>query len=104
MLTAFPADETVPHLPAAAGTADDALRGAVLRRLSASGYVSLRALRCEVAGAVVILRGALPSYYLKQMAQTLVLRLTGVRGVTNLVEVRRTEPAPGEPAPAHPEP
>jgi osmotically-inducible protein OsmY len=72
-------------------TADGDLQNAVLYLLYASGYPSLRTLRCEVAEADVVLRGTLTSYYLKEMAQSIVRRIAGVRGVKNLVEVRTSE-------------
>jgi hypothetical protein len=68
--------------------ADDDLRSAALARLRSSGYAGLRRLRCEVRDAVVIVHAVLPSYYLKRMAQAVILRLDGTRSVTNLVEVR----------------
>jgi hypothetical protein len=67
---------------------DDALRIAALKILQTSGYTALRRLRCEVAEAVVIIRGVLPTYYLKQMAQAVIQHLDGIRSVRNLVEVR----------------
>jgi hypothetical protein len=69
---------------------DDGLRTAALARLRSSGYAGLRRLHCEVTDAVVIVHGVLPSYDLKQMAQAAILRLDGIRSVTNLVEVRVT--------------
>ena len=73
---------------------DDGLRIAVLKLLQSSSYTTLRRLRCEVMDAVVIVHGVLPSYYLKQVAQTIVLRLEGIEGVMILVEVRGTDPCP----------
>lgn len=70
---------------------DDALRIAALNLLQSSGYAALRRLRCEVTGAVVIVQGVVPSYYLKQLAQTVLQRLNGIRTVRNLVEVRVAE-------------
>jgi hypothetical protein len=60
---------------------DDSLRSAALARLRSSGYAGLRRLRCEVTDAVVTVHGVLPSYYLKQMAQAVILRLDGIRSV-----------------------
>jgi hypothetical protein len=57
---------------------DDCLRSAAPARLRSSGYAGLRRLRCEVTDALVIVRGVLPSYYLKQMAQAVLLRLDGM--------------------------
>jgi osmotically-inducible protein OsmY len=55
--------------------------------LRASGYLSLRGVRCEVIAGVVVLRGTVPSYFLKQAAQAAVARLHAVKAVTNLIEV-----------------
>lgn len=57
------------------------------RILTESGYGDLRRLRCECHDGVVSIRGRLPSYFLKQMAQTLVSRLSGIRGVNNQIKV-----------------
>lgn len=63
----------------------------MLKLFNVSGYTSLRRLRCEVTEAIVIVHGVVPSYYLKQMAQTIIQRLEGVQSVINLVEVRETD-------------
>jgi hypothetical protein len=52
-------------------------------------------LRCEMIGTMLIVRGLVPSFYLKQMAQTILQRVDGVAGVTNLVEVQRAESRAG---------
>ncbi len=70
---------------------DHDLRTAANNLLQASGYAALGHLRCDVNEAVVVVRGVVPSFYLKQMAQTVIRQLGGVRSVTNLVEVRVTE-------------
>jgi hypothetical protein len=69
-------------------TNDDALQKAALELFQSSGYAALRNLRCEVVDADVIVRGEVPSFYLKILAQHLVLSLDRVRSVTNLVDVR----------------
>ncbi len=56
-------------------------------RLSRSGYLALRDLDCEVVGGMVLLRGRVPSYYLKQLAQTVVGEVQGIGGVFNMIEV-----------------
>ena len=76
------------------GPGDDDLRIAALKLFQSSSYTTLRRLRCEVTDAVVIVHGILPSYYLKQIAQTIVLRLEGIEGVVNLVEVQGTDSRP----------
>jgi hypothetical protein len=60
---------------------DDGLRAAALKSLQASGYAAVRRLRCEVTGAVVIVHGVVPSYFLKQMAQAALQQLGGIQGV-----------------------
>jgi hypothetical protein len=74
--------------PESPAEADDRLCAAAAARLRASGHRPLWSLRCEVRGGVVVLSGVLPSFYLKQMAQTVLLRLEQLREVRNLVEVR----------------
>jgi osmotically-inducible protein OsmY len=56
--------------------------------LSGTGYRCLCRLDCEVSGGVVQLRGELPSYFLKQIAQETVRQVKGIRGVRNLTVVR----------------
>jgi hypothetical protein len=70
---------------------DTRLRLAALQLLHASNYATLRRLQCEVAEAVVSVHGVVPSYYLKQMAQTVIQQLDAIQGIKNLVEVRATE-------------
>jgi len=72
-----------PGLAAAEGVGN-----AAARLLEVSGYAALRQLQCEIIESTVIVRGFLPSYYLKQMAQTILQRLDGISTVMNLVEVR----------------
>jgi osmotically-inducible protein OsmY len=55
--------------------------------LSESSYAALKAVRCECEAGVLTLRGALPSFYHKQLAQELVARVDGVRRVVNAIEV-----------------
>lgn len=70
---------------------DDELRAAAFQLLKSSGYAALRSLHVEVTEAVVVLHGVVPFYFLKQMAQTVIQRLDGIRSVTNLVEVSGAE-------------
>jgi hypothetical protein len=75
--------------PDARSLGDDSLRTAAMSLLQSSGYAALRGLRCEVTDSVVIVQGVVPSYFLKQMAQTVIRRLDGIETVRNLVEVRQ---------------
>ena len=56
-------------------------------RLRESPYLSLKAVSCEFRDGVLTLRGSLPTYYFKQMAQTAVAGLEGVVSVDNQIEV-----------------
>jgi len=50
-------------------------------------YSSLRAVSCKLIDGVMVLRGEVPSYYLKQMAQEAVLRLEGVQKIDNQIRL-----------------
>ena len=53
-------------------------------------YLALKNVSCEFRDGVLTLRGNLPSYYLKQIAQTIVANLEGVERLVNAVEVIAT--------------
>jgi hypothetical protein len=57
---------------------------ATLRR---SAYFELRDLSCDFSGGVLTLTGRVPSYHLKQLAQTAVAELPGVVEIDNHVVV-----------------
>jgi len=57
------------------------------RALHASGYPPLWTIEPSVHNLRVTLRGRVPSYYMKQKAQTVVLGIPGVREVCNEVDV-----------------
>ena len=71
-----------------------AIRSSVERRLQRSGYAALSRVSCEFQreSGVLHLRGAVPSYYLKQVAQELVRDLDAVRLVHNQINVARPAP------------
>ena len=87
----FPPDERSP-----AGTAvleaPESLAERAEWRLRTSPYLALRNVACQARGGVVFLRGHLPTYYLKQMAQALVSPLAGVERVVNEIEVATATP------------
>jgi osmotically-inducible protein OsmY len=56
-------------------------------RLRASPYLSLRTIDCEFHEGMLILRGCLPTYYMKQQAQAAVADVEGVGRVFNQIEV-----------------
>ncbi len=57
------------------------------RRLQESGYFCLRRVSCHYHEGVLALRGRVPSFYLKQVAQTVVRQIEGVIEILNQVEV-----------------
>jgi osmotically-inducible protein OsmY len=71
--------ELVNSQPAPAELAERCLRW--------SPYLALRSVSCECREGVLVLRGCLPSYYLKQVAQEVVARLEGVETVDNQIQV-----------------
>ena len=56
-------------------------------RLRKSGYHELRFVSCEFHEGVLTLRGQVPSFYLKQVAQELIRGLDGAEEVNNRLEV-----------------
>jgi osmotically-inducible protein OsmY len=59
----------------------------VERTLRATGHIPLRAVKISVCGRVVIVQGRVPSYYLKEVAQTAALGVLGVEELRNDLEV-----------------
>ena len=50
-------------------------------------YLALKNVACDCRDGVLVLRGCLPSYYLKQVAQEVVARLEGVQAIDNQIQV-----------------
>jgi osmotically-inducible protein OsmY len=70
---------------------DEMLAEAVSEALCRSGNSWLKSVAISATDSLVILKGKVPTYYLKQLAQATVLKVPGVQLVRNEVEV-------GEPA------
>ncbi len=66
---------------------DRVLLERVQAALQHSPYLPLRNLKCYIHERVVILRGKVPTYYCKQLAQTLTAEIPGVDEVNNQIEV-----------------
>jgi hypothetical protein len=66
---------------------DDEMHLVVERHLRLSDYRPVRTVRCFVVDGVAKLFGTLPSFHMKQVAQTLVSHLESVRRVENHCEV-----------------
>jgi osmotically-inducible protein OsmY len=73
-------------MPQADISLDDQISAAVQR----SPYLSHRNLRIESHEGRVTLRGVVPSYYQKQMAQEALRRVAGVAEIANHLEVNWT--------------
>src|SRR5437867_4481465 len=56
-------------------------------RLRANAYLALKNISCDFQDGVLTLRGCLPSYYLKQVAQEVVATTDGVKRIENQIEV-----------------
>jgi osmotically-inducible protein OsmY len=65
------------------------LAEAVERALRATGYGPLRRVEVTVHARLVILAGRVPSYYMKQVAQTTALAVPGTHQIRNDLEVVR---------------
>ena len=61
----------------------DAARG----RLCNSPYMAIRSVSCDFENGVLLLRGRLPSFHHKQMAQEAMRLLAGVGQIVNAIEV-----------------
>jgi hypothetical protein len=62
------------------------------RLLRQSAYLELRNLKCDFHEGVLTIRGHVPSYFLKQLAQSLLLNIDGLLELNNQLVVL----APGE--------
>jgi osmotically-inducible protein OsmY len=67
---------------------DRLLKDQVAMHFRAARYTALRGIEFRVENGVVELFGDVPSFYFKQIAQTLVLGFRGVRGIKNELQVR----------------
>lgn len=59
----------------------------VHRALRASGYGQLLKLRAQCQHGCVTLQGCVPTYYLKQVAQSVLKAIDGIRDIDNDVRV-----------------
>ena len=73
--------------PSAAGSVEGPGHDAQAR-FHQSGYLALREISCEVQERTLVLRGSVPSYYQKQIAQSLAANVEGIERVCNYIEVR----------------
>jgi osmotically-inducible protein OsmY len=67
---------------------NELLREQLLQTLDAIGYAALRNIDCRVEKGIVRLIGDVPSFYVKQVAQSAVQNLAGVQEIRNELQVR----------------
>lgn len=65
------------------------MEGIARKRLAQRGYFGLRQVECSFDDGTMTLRGRVPSYYYKQLAQEAVRRVEHVRRLVNRIEVSR---------------
>ena len=56
-------------------------------RLQHSPYRAIRRVSCRYEEGVLILEGRVPTFHYKQLAQTAVTQIDGVRNIVNEIEV-----------------
>jgi osmotically-inducible protein OsmY len=59
----------------------------VAASLHSRGYASLNRIECLAEGDHIVLRGSLGSFFLKQVAQDVAMKVPGVARVTNQIQV-----------------
>ncbi len=96
-----PARERVVPRSSTSVDEDELILLTVERLLRSSDYFSVRAVRCFVQDGVVMLFGTVPSYYMKQIAQTVVTKLEMVMRVENHCEVECPSHGNGSIPPIH---
>jgi len=81
-------DSGIALLPASERGTDSLLRDAVIQGLRRSGYRALSDVTCDVTDGVVSLSGVVPTFFMKQIAQTIILRMGTVERLANQLEVQ----------------
>jgi osmotically-inducible protein OsmY len=81
------ATATLDQTPTVAIYSADAVAEEAERILMGSPYRHLRRVRCSYHDGILTLHGHVPSFFLKQMAQSVVSRVDGVRRVNNEIKV-----------------
>ena len=59
----------------------------IAQRLRSTGYHALSAINCEYHEGTVILRGRVSTYYMKQVAQAVLMADPLIEDIVNLIEV-----------------
>ncbi|MEN3307287.1 MAG: hypothetical protein V7603_3489 [Micromonosporaceae bacterium] len=91
------ADDIEVRLPSSAERTDADIAAAATRALEWDAFVPIEKLDVTVAKGWVTLKGEVEWEYQKRAAERVIRRLSGVRGVTNLITVKpRVQPSPQE--------
>lgn len=91
------ANDIEVRLPSSAERTDSDIAGAAMRALEWDAFVPIEKLEVTVAKGWVTLRGEVEWEYQRRAAERAVRKLSGVRGVTNLITIRpRQTPSPAE--------
>ena len=90
------ANDIEVRLPVSSERTDAEIAEAVVRALDWDAFVPLDKIKVTVAKGWVTLEGEVEWQYQKQDAERVVRRLTGVRGVSNLITVKPQTPPPSE--------
>jgi hypothetical protein len=77
-----------PGLRARAANFDMDIEAAARRRLTTARHRHLKRVSCRGDADSLVLRGEVPSFYLKQLAQEVVRGVASGRRIVNLLEVR----------------
>jgi osmotically-inducible protein OsmY len=89
------ANDMEVRLPSAAERTDSDLAGAATRALEWDAFVPIEKIDVTVSKGWVTVRGEVEWEFQRRSAERAIRRLSGVRGVTNLIAVRpRTQPSP----------
>jgi osmotically-inducible protein OsmY len=57
------------------------------RRLGSAMHTALRGISCSVENGLATLRGRVPTFYCKQLAQSLLVGIAGIERIDNQIEV-----------------
>jgi hypothetical protein len=66
---------------------DATVQSQAQQMLESSNYLALRRLRCECHDGRLVISGRVPTYYLKQLAQSIVRQVAHLRRIDNQVDV-----------------
>lgn len=81
--------DTTHSLDEASYLSKSSLSTIALQRLHSSGYALLKLVQCEQKNGVIVIRGTVSSYFLKQIAQEQLRSIQGMTHIVNELEVQK---------------